>query len=47
MLNDRLHDRAKTKELVILDGTSKFNPTLRKSNWEDHLKTAFDSAMNL
>jgi NAD(P)H dehydrogenase (quinone) len=47
MLNDRLHDRAKIKELVILDGTSKFNPTLRKCNWETHLKTAFYAAINL
>jgi NAD(P)H dehydrogenase (quinone) len=47
MLDDRIFDRAESKEMLILDGTTKFNPELRQANWEKHLKTAFDVGKNL
>jgi NAD(P)H dehydrogenase (quinone) len=40
MLEDRLFDRVKTKELIILDGTSR-ETKLREENAEKHLKRAF------
>ena len=40
MLEDRLFDRVKTKELLIMDGTSRETP-LREQNREAHLKRAF------
>jgi NAD(P)H dehydrogenase (quinone) len=42
MLNDRLFDRVKTKELILLDATSRELPE-RQSNWEQHLKRAFEA----
>lgn len=33
--------------MIILDGTTKFNPELRQANWEKHLKTAFEAGKNL
>jgi NAD(P)H dehydrogenase (quinone) len=42
MLDDRLFDRVKAKELIILDGTSRENP-LREQNWETHLNRAFQA----
>jgi NAD(P)H dehydrogenase (quinone) len=47
MLGDRIFDRAENKEMIILDGTTKFNPELRAANWDKHLKTAFESGRNL
>jgi len=43
MLGDRFFDRAESKEMIILDGTTKFNPELRQANWEKHLKTTFEA----
>jgi len=40
MLEDRLFDRVKKKELVIMDGTSRETP-LREQNYDKHLKRAF------
>lgn len=40
MLQDRLFDRVKTKEMIIFDGTSRESP-LREQNWEKHLERAF------
>jgi NAD(P)H dehydrogenase (quinone) len=40
MLEDRLSDRVKSKELIILDGTSR-ETKLREENWERHLERAF------
>ena len=40
MLQDRLFDRVKTKELLILDGTSR-EIALREQNWDSHLERAF------
>lgn len=47
MLGDRIFDRAETKEMIILDGTTKFNPELRQANWDKHLKTAFEAGKDL
>jgi NAD(P)H dehydrogenase (quinone) len=40
MLNDRLFDRVKRKEMMILDGTSREFPE-REQNWEPHLDRVF------
>ncbi|GHV96539.1 flavodoxin family protein [Spirochaetia bacterium] len=40
MLDDRLFDRVKTRELVIFDGTSRETP-LREQNRASHLERAF------
>jgi NAD(P)H dehydrogenase (quinone) len=40
MLYDRLFDRVKRKELIVLDGTSREIPD-RKRNWEKHLDRVF------
>jgi NAD(P)H dehydrogenase (quinone) len=42
MLNDRLFDRAASKELIVLDGMSRELPS-REANWERHLKRAFEA----
>jgi NAD(P)H dehydrogenase (quinone) len=42
MLEDRLFNRVKTKELLIFDGTSRESP-LREQNWEAHLGRAFQA----
>jgi NAD(P)H dehydrogenase (quinone) len=47
MLGDRIFDRAENKEIIILDGTTKFNPELRQSNWNKHLRVAFETGKNL
>ena len=47
MLGDRIFDRAENKEMLILDGTTKSNPELRQSNWNKHLKVAFEIGKNL
>lgn len=43
MLNDRIFDRADQKEMIVLDGTTRYNDELRKANWEKHLETAFEA----
>ncbi|GHU24049.1 flavodoxin family protein [Spirochaetia bacterium] len=45
MLEDRLFDRVKTKEMIIFDATSREYPD-RESNWERHLQRAFDTGRN-
>ena len=47
MLGDRIFDRAESKEMIILDGTAKINPGLRKANWDKHLNTVFEIGKNL
>jgi NAD(P)H dehydrogenase (quinone) len=47
MLNDRIFDRAHEKEMIVLDGTTRFNDELRKANWDKHLKTAFESGKSI
>jgi hypothetical protein len=40
MLQDRLFDRVKTKEFIVLDAASRELES-RKTNWEKRLQTAF------
>jgi NAD(P)H dehydrogenase (quinone) len=40
MLNDRLFDRVKRKDLIVLDGTSREIPE-RERNWDSHLERVF------
>ncbi|MGV7225221.1 MAG: hypothetical protein ACQ9MH_27370 [Nitrospinales bacterium] len=47
MFGDRIFDRAENKEIIILDGTTKFNSELRQSNWNKHLKVAFETDKNI
>jgi NAD(P)H dehydrogenase (quinone) len=47
MLGDRLFDRVKVKNLIVLDSTSKLDIDLRKKNWDKHLKTAFEAGRML
>jgi NAD(P)H dehydrogenase (quinone) len=47
MLSDRIYDRAEVKEMILLGGTTKFFPELRKANWDKHLKTAFECGKNI
>jgi NAD(P)H dehydrogenase (quinone) len=46
MLNDRLFDRAKRKEMMILDGTSREFPA-REQNWDRHLDRVFRAGAEL
>ncbi|MCL2270790.1 MAG: NAD(P)H-dependent oxidoreductase [Treponema sp.] len=46
MLQDRLFDRVKSKELIILDGTSRENP-LREQNRKAHLERAFKAGAQM
>jgi NAD(P)H dehydrogenase (quinone) len=46
MLDDRLFDRVKTKELILLDGTSR-EFSERQNNWEKHLRRAYDAGASL
>ncbi|MDR3173390.1 MAG: NAD(P)H-dependent oxidoreductase [Treponema sp.] len=40
LLEDRLYDRVKSKDLLILDGTSREMPS-REQSWDAHLEKAF------
>jgi NAD(P)H dehydrogenase (quinone) len=42
MLDDRLFDRVKHKEMIVLDGTSRETES-RQTNWDKHLAAAFDA----
>jgi NAD(P)H dehydrogenase (quinone) len=42
MLGDRLFDRVDKKEMIIFDCMAKCNMNLRNSNWDVHLKKAFN-----
>jgi len=46
MLYDRLFDRVKEKELIILDGTSRDTP-LREENYTAHLERAFKAGAGI
>jgi len=46
MLYDRLFDRVKEKELIILDGTSRDTP-LREENYKAHLEKAFKAGSEI
>jgi len=43
MLGDRLYDRVKEKDFIVLDSTTKFDMNAREANWDKHLKTAFEA----
>jgi NAD(P)H dehydrogenase (quinone) len=47
MLGDRIFDRAIQKRMIVLDSTTKFDMEKRNSNWDRHLKTAFDAGYTL
>ena len=47
MLDDRLYDRVTEKEMIFLDGTTRFYPELRKNNWNKHLKKVYEIACSL
>lgn len=47
MLEDRIFDRAKSKEMFILDGTTKGNLQLREDNWDKHLEKVYKVALSL
>lgn len=43
MIDDRINDRAINKDFIVLGGTTTFNTELRKSNWDNHLQTAYNA----
>ena len=47
MLGDRLFDRVKEKDFIVLDSTTKFDMEKRIENWDKHLKTAFEAGRTL
>ena len=47
MLGDRLFDRVKEKEFIVLDSTTKYDMTAREANWNNHLETAFEAGRTL
>ena len=46
MLGDRIRNRAKEKELVILDSTTHWNEKLREEKIKVHLKTVYRLGIN-
>jgi len=46
MLDDRIFDRAKAKELILLDGTSR-ETSSREENWKSNLERAFQAGASL
>jgi NAD(P)H dehydrogenase (quinone) len=46
MLGDRLFDRVKSREMLVLDATSRELPD-RERNWDVHLQQAFDAGKGL
>lgn len=47
MLDDRIHDRARSKQFVLFGGTERNNAALRKAMREQHLGTAYQLALGL
>ena len=43
MLGDRMFDRVKEKDFIVLDSTTKFHMKNRLANWDRHLATAFEA----
>ena len=43
MLGDRLFDRVKSKEFIVLDSMTKGDTEARNTNWDRHLQTAFEA----
>ena len=46
MLGDRLFDRVKEKEFIVLDSTTKDDLEKRDANWDKHLNTALEAGKN-
>ncbi len=47
MLGDRIRNRAQEKEMIILDGTTRWDEELRNDKVKEHLKTAYNLGLNL
>jgi NAD(P)H dehydrogenase (quinone) len=47
MLGDRLFDRVKLKEMIVLDSMTKYDLDARRDHWDKHLKTAFEAGCML
>lgn len=47
MLGDRMFDRVKKKEMIVLDSMTKYSMEARQANWDKHLKTAFEAGRTL
>jgi NAD(P)H dehydrogenase (quinone) len=45
-LNDRLFDRVKIQEMLVLDGTSRELES-RENRWEEHLERAFQAGAGM
>ena len=43
MLGDRIFDRAKSKDFIVLDAMSKYAIEAREANWGRNLKAAFEA----
>jgi NAD(P)H dehydrogenase (quinone) len=46
MLDDRLADRVKAKDMIVLDSTSRELPE-RKTKWDEHLQRAFEAGRSM
>jgi len=47
MPGNRADDRAEQKEMIVLDGTTRYNQELRQANRERHLATAFTAGKSM
>jgi len=47
MLGDRLFDRVKEKDFLVLESTTKSDIAARESNWDKHLATVFEAGRTL
>ena len=47
MLGDRMFDRVKEKDFIVLDSTTKFDMKAREANWDKHLATAFEAGRTI
>ena len=46
MLGDRIFDRARKKDFIILDSMTKYDGDLREENWNKHLNTVFEAGLS-
>ena len=47
MLGDRMFDRVKSKDFIVLDSMSKKDMEARNANWDRNLETAFEAGRRL
>jgi hypothetical protein len=47
MLDDRIHDRARHKEFILLGGTERSDAARREAMREQHLESAYRLAYSL